>query len=501
MGGIRGTGRLDVETVYVVGAGPGDPGLLTVRALEVLEGADLVVASTGVDRRVLSVVRAEAAVVRSDDPVEASSRLVEGARRGTRAVYVGEEAPFFAGHGAEVAGRVRAAGVPIEVVPGVPVFAAAAAYAGIPLTGRGSADRVVFVDWDAASGRGIADEVGSGGTVVLRVAEGRIADRLEALEAAGVGREVACAVIEHGGGGRQRTTMGGLSDVIREAARIGGEAPALVVLGESVAGGEGLNWYESRPMHGRRVVVTRAVAQASEFVAALERLGAEAIVFPTIRVVDPPDRAPLVRAIRRLGSYDWVVLTSVNGVDRFWSELEAEGLDARALGGVKVACVGPATAEALARRGIRPDLVPPRYDAESLVDTLAERGGDWAGARVLLPVAAGARVVVEEGLRGRGAIVERVEAYRTEPDAAGARAVRAWLDAGEVDVITFTSPSTVENFVAAVGADVGRAAVAVIGPVTEEAARRCGMRVDVVAQEHTIPGLVQALLRHTGRER
>lgn len=498
--GIRRSRCLDVETVYLVGAGPGDPGLLTVRASEVLRSADVVVRSSGVDSRVLELMRSTATVTTCDDPTLSAALLLDGARQGVRAVYVVPGDPLFLGSGAEVAQLVRDGGAPIEIVPGLTVFTAASAYAGVPLTYRDSGHRVLFLGVGGGPDNGIGAEVDRGGTVVLRAAEGRLADHLDGLAAAGVGPEVPCAVIEQGGGPGQRTVSGRLDAVRIEAGRVGMRTPALVVVGNSIGGGAGLNWYESRPMYGRRVVVTRARAQASDFVAALERLGAEVIVFPMIRIVDPRDPAPLVEAVRRIGSYDWVVLTSVNGVDRFWSVLESEGLDARALGGVKVACVGPATAAALELHGIHPDLVPGRYDAESLVEALVERGGRLGGARILLPVAAGARTVLEEGLSAHGAIVERVEAYRTEPDAAGARELRERLDAGEVDVITFTSPSTIENFVAAVGRNVGRAVVAVIGPVTAEAARRRGLPVDVVAPDHTIPGLLQALLRHYGQD-
>lgn len=262
-----------------------------------------------------------------------------------------------------------------------------------------------------------------------------------------------------------------------------------------MAGGE----VERRPLAGLRVVVTRALEQAGELVAALESAGAEVLVYPMIRIVAPADPGPLRRAARSVGAYDWVVFTSVNGVERFFEELEAAGLGAGAIRG-RIACIGPATATAVERHGARADLVPQRYVAEALLDELCA-GRDLRGTRILLPRAAEARAVLPEGLAARGAIVEEVEAYRSVPDAVGAGELRRRLEAGEVDVLTFTASSTVRSFLESVGKEVGRAKVAVIGPVAAETARQGGLRVDIEASEHTIPGLVRALALHFGRER
>ncbi|MEJ2218416.1 MAG: uroporphyrinogen-III synthase [Gemmatimonadota bacterium] len=249
---------------------------------------------------------------------------------------------------------------------------------------------------------------------------------------------------------------------------------------------------ERQPLAGKRVVVTRARHQAAEFVEALEALGAEVVAFPTIRIVAPEDPEPLRRAVADLASYDWLVLTSSNGVARFWNELQRAGVDAAALSGLRIACVGTSTAAAVEAHGARVSVVPAKHVGEGLLEAMVATGA-VAGARILLPRAAEARDVLPDGLRAEGALVDDVAAYRTVPDTEGAAAMRSWLAAGEIDVLTFTSSSSVRNFVETVGGDVGGACVAVIGPVTGDTARELGLDVQVQAEPHTVPGLVQAL--------
>ncbi len=255
---------------------------------------------------------------------------------------------------------------------------------------------------------------------------------------------------------------------------------------------------ERKPLAGRRVVVTRPRPQASQFREWLEAQGAEAVSFPAIRIVPPPDPTPLARAAADVRSFDWLVFTSVNGVERFWGALEAAGLGAGALAGARVAAIGPATAAALRERGVRVDVVPERYVAESVVDALAA-AGNLRARRVLLPRAAGAREVLPERLTQLGALVTEVEAYRAVADSGQTTDLRERLASGTIDAVTFTSSSTVRSFVEAVGCELGGAAVACIGPVTAATARELGLPVTVVAAEHTIPGLEAALLELFGR--
>ncbi|HEU0298906.1 MAG TPA: uroporphyrinogen-III synthase, partial [Longimicrobium sp.] len=340
------------------------------------------------------------------------------------------------------------------------------------------------VDW-AHVARGV-------GTVVFYMGGGKMAENFRRLVEHGRAPQTPAAAIEWGTYPRQRTVTGTLETLPEVARQAGIGAPSLIVVGEVVSLRDKLSWWERRPLSGRRIVVTRARAQASDFAAALEALGAEVVQFPTIRIVPPADEEPLRRAAAQARSFDWIVFTSVNGVERFWYALAEQGCDARSLCGVKVCAIGPATAGELERRGIRPDAVPGEFVAEAAVETLL-RAGVGAGSRVLLPRADIARTVLPERLREQGADVVEVAAYSTEQDGAGAERVRGMLERGEVDLVTFTASSTARNFVELVGTEVGRAAVASIGPITTRTARELGMRVDVEAEEYTIPGLTRAI--------
>lgn len=255
---------------------------------------------------------------------------------------------------------------------------------------------------------------------------------------------------------------------------------------------------EGPPLQGKRVVVTRPRAQAADFTAALEALGAEVVPFPTIRIVEPEDREPLLRAAAEADRFDWIVFTSVNGVARFWAALRETGRDTRALAGVSLCAIGPATGAAMEMEGARPDLVPERYVAEGVVEALQEEV-ELRGSRILLPRAEEARSVLPESLRTRGAEVLEVVAYRTVPDGAATGTLRERLHAGEIDLLTFTSSSTVRNFVQLLGTEVGAAEVASIGPVTSATARELRLPVHVEAPEHTIPGLLRAVTDHYAR--
>jgi uroporphyrinogen III methyltransferase/synthase len=321
-----------------------------------------------------------------------------------------------------------------------------------------------------------------------------MAPHLAEMVAAGLGPGTPAAAVERGTHPRQRTVVATAATLAQAAHEAGIAAPALVIVGDAVALRRELAWFERRPLAGRTVVVTRPRAQAGGFAAALEEMGAEVVPLPAIRIAPAPDPEPLRQAVRCAGTFDWIVFTSVNGVARFFAALADAGRDARALAPARIAAIGPATAAELAKHAIIPDLVPGEYVAEAAVEALAAEG--VAGKRVLLPRAEIARAVLPDELRARGAEVVDVAAYRTVPDGEGAAEVRRRLDAGEIDWVTFTASSTVRTFAELVGADVGRARVASIGPVTSGTARELGMRVDVEAAEYTIPGLLAALRFH-----
>ncbi|HEU4557236.1 MAG TPA: uroporphyrinogen-III C-methyltransferase [Longimicrobium sp.] len=492
-------------TVYLVGAGPGDPGLLTVRAAELLARADVLV---------YDALAAPEIVERA----EKAERIYAGKRGGTRNVMSQEEIsrllvdlaakhqtvvrlkggdPFVFGRGGEEALELARAGVPFEVVPGVTAGVAAPAYAGIPVTHRGISTGVTLVtghedpekpetgiDWGALAR--------TGGTLVFYMSVGRMEENFARLMEAGRSPETPAAAIEWGTYPRQRTVSGTLATLPALVREVKLGAPSIVLVGRVVSLRDELAWFDRRPLSGRRIVVTRARAQASGFAASLQALGAEVIQLPAIRVERPEDPRPLHEAVECLDSYHWIVLTSANGVDSFFSALREAGRDARALASARVCAIGPATAAELEKHGIRADLVPPEFVAESAVEALAS-SGELNGRRVLIPAAEDARAALRDGLRERGAEVVSVVAYRTVRDGTGADEVRRRLDAGEIDLLTFTAGSTARNFAALVGTGVGSAKVASIGPVTSAALRELGMPVDVEAEEATIAGLLRAI--------
>jgi uroporphyrinogen III methyltransferase / synthase len=491
-------------TVYLVGAGPGDPGLLTLRAAELMERADVLVYDALVSPAILErSTRAERVYVgkrggehhRTQEQINAI--LVDLARRHQTVVRLKGGDPFVFGRGGEEALVLMEAGIPFEVVPGVTAGIAAPAYAGIPVTQRGMAASVAFVtghedptkpdtdvDW-AHLARGV-------GTVVFYMGVGKMADNFRRLVEHGRAPETPAAAIEWGTYPRQRTVAGTLATLPALAREAGIGAPSLIVVGEVVALRDSLAWWDRRPLSGRRIVVTRARAQASDFAAALEALGAEVVQFPTIRIAPPADEAPLLRAAGEARRFDWIVFTSVNGVERFWDALQRQRCDARALGGVRVCAIGPATAAELARHGITADVVPDEFVAEAAVQALASADA-MQGRRILLPRAEVARDVLPRQLRELGAEVVEVAAYTTVQDGTDAERVRGLFRRGEVDAVTFTASSTVRNFVDLVGTDVGGAKVASIGPVTSGTARELGLAVDVEAAEYTVPGLLAAI--------
>jgi uroporphyrinogen III methyltransferase/synthase len=403
--------------------------------------------------------------------------------------------PFVFGRGGEEALVLREAGIPFEVVPGVTAGIAAPAYAGIPLTHRDDSSAVAFVtghedpakddsaiDWDALAR--------FPGTLVLYMGVKRLPEVAERLLAAGREPGEPAACVERGTMPGQRTVTATLAELPAAAAaeRIG--PPAIVLTGPVAARRETIAWLERRPLHGRRVVVTRARAQASGLAAALGALGAEVVELPAIRIVPRLDSPEVRDAVGSIHAYALVCLTSPNGVRLLFEALGAAGRDARALANATVAAIGPGTAAALAERGIRADIVPERSLSEALVESL--RDVDVADRPVLVARAAQARDVLPEALRERGAQVDVVPLYETvaeQPDAAAVEAAR------EAEYVTFTSASTVRNFIDAVGGRVpGGARVVSIGPITSAAAREAGLTVDVEADRHDPDGLVEALL-------
>jgi uroporphyrinogen III methyltransferase/synthase len=483
-------------TVALVGAGPGDPGLLTRRGAALLAGADVVVydrlASSALldlapaDAERVDVGKAPGRAAMTQDEINAL--LVERGRAGLAVVRLKGGDPFVFGRGGEEAEALIAAGVAFEVVPGITSAIAAPAYAGIPVTHRSVSTHVTIVTGHEDPTKGTTDVdwqalARAGGTLVVLMGAGRLPDIARELVAGGRPPETPVAAVRWGTRPEQHTVRATLATI----AEAGVEAPSAIVVGDVAA--LDFTWFEARPLFGRRVVVTRAREQASDLRARLEGLGAQVLELPSIEV------EPLLFELPDLGAYTWAVFTSANGVAHFFDRgLAARGLDARALAGVKVAAIGPGTADALAARGIVPDLVPERFVAESLLEAFPPAAPN---DRVLLARAAVARDVLPAGLRERGYHTDVLAVYRTVPATARAEDL-ARVRAGDVDAITFTSSSTVTNFADALAAGGGftggQPSVVSIGPVTSQTARERGLRVDAEADPHTIDGLVDALL-------
>lgn len=497
-----------IGKVYLIGAGPGDPGLFTLKGMRCLEAADVVVYDYLANPRLLRHVRPGAELVYVGKQAgqhtlsqEAIGRLlVARAKEGKMVARLKGGDPFIFGRGGEEAEDLVAARIPFEVVPGVTAAVAAPAYAGIPLTHRDFTSTVAFVtghEGPTKEESDIAwDKIATGiGTLVFFMGVSQLPEIVGKLVRHGRSPDTPAAVIRWGTRAEQEVVTGTLAD-LAERSR-GMKPPALIVVGEVVALREKLRWFEALPLAGTRILITRAREQASSFAQLLEAAGAEVVEFPTINFAPPENWAPLDAAIGRLREYQWIILTSANGVRFFWERLQVAGGDARDLFGITVCAIGPATAAALRSRGIRADRVPAEFRAESLVEAI---GTDRIhGSRVLLARAAEAREVIPEELTSRGAQVDVVPVYRTVKASPDTEALRL-LREGKIHAVTFTSSSTVKNFFDLLGEEtkalLNGLVVAVIGPITAESAARYGVDCHVMPESYTIPALTEAIVQY-----
>jgi len=496
--------------VFLVGSGPGDPGLITVRGKQLIESADAVVYDALANSTLLPLGARETGRPElyyvgkrggAKDPVtqeEINQLLVRLAREGKRVVRLKGGDPFVFGRGSEEAQAMNDASVPFEVVPGVTAGIAAAAYAGIPVTHRGLSTSVTFVtghedpskphtqtNWSALAK--------AGGTIVLYMGVKTLASITDALLKGGMPPEIPAAAIQWGTQPRQRIVVATLETIAAKALEENISAPAITVIGWSVVLRDELSWFEKRPLFGRRIVVTRSTQQAQALTEKLRELGADVIEMPATQIARL-DLAPLREAIGELSRYQWLILTSQNAVSIFWDQLLGEGRDARALAGLKVAAVGPATAGALLEHGIAVDVIPQRFVAEGLLEMMRERD-DVAAKQILYVTAEGSRDVLPLGLREMGAEVNVIAAYRSIADGQGAERLARAIEAGKLDLATFTSGSAVRGYVDAIGEDLaGQVPAASIGPQTSEALREAGIEVKAEAKESTLDGLVSAVL-------
>jgi uroporphyrinogen III methyltransferase / synthase len=496
-------------TVYIVGAGPGDPALITVRGRQLIDEADAIVYDGIASRDLLPptaretgqpelyVVGKRGGDKESVGQDEINELLVRLGREGKRVVRLKGGDPLVFGRGSEEAQALNDASVPFEIVPGITAGIAAPAYAGIPVTHRGIATSVTFVtghelpakpstqtNWNALAK--------SGGTIVLYMGLRTLPAIAAALMEGGMPGAIPAAAIQWGTRPKQRTVTATLETLAERAADAGITPPVIIVIGYAVVLRDEISWFETRPLFGKRIVVTRAAAQSANLSEKLRELGADVIEMPATRIARL-DLAPVRNAIARLSDYQWLMFTSQNAVAIFWEQLLGAGLDARALAGVKIAAIGPATAGALLERGIIVDIVPDRFVAESLLSRLSERS-DINGASILYVTAEGARDVLPDGLEELGARLSVVTAYRSINDGTGAAHLVRALETGTVDLATFTSASAVRGYVDAVGEETARRAPAAsIGPITSEAIAAVGIELTCEAKESTIDGLVDAI--------
>ncbi|RMF45028.1 MAG: uroporphyrinogen-III C-methyltransferase [Deltaproteobacteria bacterium] len=494
--------------VYLVGAGPGDPGLITARGLACLRRAEVVIYDYLANPVFLdeAPVDAERIYVGKTcgchhTPQEhINALLLDHARAGRTVVRLKGGDPFIFGRGGEEASLLHEAGIPFEVVPGVTAGFAAAAYAGIPLTHRDFTTslglftghekpekKLSSLDWD---------KIATGlGTLVFYMGMTNLPVICEKMMAHGRAPETPVAVIRWATTPRQQVVEGTLETIVDDVARVGLKPPAVIVVGEVVGLRRQLRWFEDRPLLGKRILVTRSASAGSEFARLLEQRGAEAVLCPVIRFADPEDCAPLDQALRHLAEYDDLILTSANAVERFFARLGYLGLDVRALGGLRLVAVGPKTAESLRGYHLNADIVPVDSRAEGVVAELTSLG--VAGRRILYPRAQLARSVIPDQLSAAGARVDAPVLYRTLPDPEGAGRLAQALKQG-LDAVTFTASSTVTNLIELADADQRRQLAQLplfsIGPETSRTMRRLGLEVAAQAATSTLEGMVEKVV-------
>ena len=501
-----------IAKVYLVGAGPGDPGLITVKGKECIQTADVIIYDYLAAPTLLKHAPPNAEMIYvgkkggdhtlSQDKINAL--MVEKAKADLTICRLKGGDPFIFGRGGEEAEVLAAKGIPFEVVPGVTSAVAAAAYAGIPLTHRKLTATLAFItghedphkedssiDWESLAG-GI-------GTLVFFMGVKNLPEITQKLIANGKSPETPVALIRWGTTPSQKTVTGNLDNITERVKKAGLKAPAIIVVGEVVDLRKTLKWFETRPLLGKRIVVTRAREQASDLVRQLSDLGADCLEYPTIKIVPADDLTPMDRGIENLSDYDWIVFTSVNGVKFFFERLFETDRDVRALNHLHTAAIGPATAERLFQFGLKSDIIPKNYRAESVVK--AFRQEKLKGKKILLPRAGEARPVLPVELRKMGAEVDEVTAYLTEKVQDNADLLVKQLKENSIDLITFTSSSTVKNFKSLLPPDkfnqlIDGATIASIGPITTDTASELGFKVHITAESYTIPGLCEAILKY-----
>ncbi|MFQ5596796.1 MAG: uroporphyrinogen-III C-methyltransferase [Nitrospiria bacterium] len=497
--------------VYLVGAGPGDPKLITLRGKELLEGADTVIYDYLANPKLLAFTKEATECIyvgkkggsRSAKHQEKIDRLmIDAAQEGKTVVRLKGGDPFIFGRGGEEVEALAAAGVPFEVIPGISSAIGVPTYAGIPLTHRECASSVTLLtgheDPSKASSHLNWKALATGAdTLVMLMAMGNLANIVDRLVRHGRAPTTPAALIEWGCHAVQRSLSGTLQDIVEKAEEAAMHPPVVMVVGEVVSLRAHFNWFERLPLFGKRILVTRAREQASVFLDLLSSYGAEAISFPMLRIVPPPSWDPMDHAIDHISQYDVLIFTSVNGVAFFRKRLETLHKDLRILHGLSLCAIGPKTAEAIEHWGMHVDVTPAEFKAEGLIKALETQG--IRGRRFLIPRAKEARELLPEAIGRLGGSVDVVPAYQAlSPDNPGG-AIREIQNRGKIDVLTFASSSTLRNFMDIVGrqnfdTEFEQSAVACIGPITAQTAEAYGLKVDIIPVEYTFAALANEIV-------
>ncbi len=497
--------------VYLIGAGPGDVKLITVKGLECIQKADVIVYDRLANPRLLSYRKPEAKLIyvgKSPDrhtltQDEINRVLVEEGLKGNVVARLKGGDPYVFGRGGEEGEELRKAGVAFEEVPGITSAISVPAYAGIPITHRDFTSTFTVITGHEEPGKETSNInwprlAQDPGTLVFLMGVGNLPQIVEKLVTNGKDAQTPIALIRWGTRPEQQVVTGNLANIVDIVNKAGLKSPAIIIIGQVVTLRDTLRWFEDQPLFGKRILVTRSREQASVLSEKLERLGAEAWEYPTIKIQEPEDLTFLDQAVANAGAYDWIIFTSVNGVKAFFNRLKAQRLDIRSLNNAKICAIGPKTAEALEERGLLVDVMPEVFRAEAVVAAL--EGRIQTGDKVLLPRADLARQVLVDSLQQLGAQVDEIIAYQTVlADTSDTELLLEKLQAGEMHIVTFTSSSTVTNFLQLVGEHrqlLKGVKIACIGPITAETAEKNGLHVDICAQQYTIDGLVEAIVTY-----
>ena len=506
-------GISETGIVYLVGAGPGDPGLITVKGLEKIRTADVIVYDYLAGNALVREAGPEAELIyvgkkgkdHTLEQQDINQLLVRKAGEGKKIVRLKGGDPYVFGRGGEEAEQLAAAGIPFEVVPGVTSAVAAPAYAGIPVTHRDHASMVTFItghedpskeasaiDWEVLAK--------NPGTLVFLMGVKNLQNISESLIRCGKSPSTPAALVRWGTLPVQTSLVSTLSQMPDDARRSGFQAPAVLVVGTAVELRDTLGWFEKKPLFGKRILITRGREQSRKMAAGISDQAGEAVLFPTISFMPPADYAPLDEAIKNIGTYDWVIFTSVNGVEKFFQRFFEVQDDIRKMAGPRIGAIGPVTAAEIRKRGLKVDLLAREFVAEGVLESFSKE--QVTGKRFLIPRAENAREILPEGLAKRGGIVDVVAVYRTGfPEKADIAEIKAMLADKKLNAITFTSSSTVTHFAEMMGADnlgtiLDGVVIASIGPVTSATIKEQGLSVHVEASVYTVDGLVKALAEY-----